>query len=144
MTGWIPLTDQFIAADVIRWDEAVYANSSRRSRRPVKIGTRRVTAEVLKGPDAQGWVGLLVRQCEVLTETVIGHVVEKFRNGRTLRRSRDTILRGKPERLLWTEETARDGVLASLEPAQPAPAPRKRSSTAGQGSKRRKRKTTRK
>lgn len=128
MTGWIPLKNDFIAADVIRWDEAVYAKPGRRSRRPVKIGTRRVTAEVLKGPDADGWVALLVRQCEVLTETVIGQVVEKFKNGRSLRRASDTIVRGKPERLLWTDETARDAVLASLQPDQAAPEPRPRRS----------------
>lgn len=143
MSEWIPLTKDFIAADVIRWDEAVYAKPGRRSRRPAKIGTRRVTAEVLQGPDVEGWVALLVRQCEVLTETVIGQVVENFKNGRFLRRSRDTILRGNPERLLWTDETARDVVLASFEPAQLAPKPRRRSSSPRQGSKRRARKPKR-
>lgn len=70
MTGWIPLTNEFIAADVIRWDEAVYAKCGRRSRCPVKIGTRRVTAEVLKEPDTGGWVALLVRRCEGPTKMV--------------------------------------------------------------------------
>lgn len=129
MSQWIALTKDFIAADVIRWDEAVYAKPGRRSRRPVKIGTRRVTAEVLKGPDAEGWVALLVRQCEVLTETVIGQVVEKFKIGRSLRRASDTILRGKAERLLWTDETARDAVLASFQPDQVAPKPRRSAGT---------------
>ncbi|GMW05875.1 MAG: hypothetical protein AMXMBFR8_06720 [Nevskiales bacterium] len=143
MSDWIPLEKDFIEADVVRWEEAVYAKFGRRSRRPAKIGTRRVTGEVLKGPDGEGWVALLVRQCEVLTETVIGQVVEKFRNGRSVRRSRDTILRGKPERLLWTDETARDVVLASLEPVPLTPK-RRRTPSTGQGSRRRARRPTRK
>jgi hypothetical protein len=118
MGQWISVDKKFIEADVIRWEEAVFARSGRRSRRPIKIGSRRVTAEVTKGPDGDGWVTLLVRQCEVLTETVIGQVVEKFNDGSALRRSRKTILRGAPERLLWTDETARDAVLKSIEPSQ--------------------------
>lgn len=128
MSEWIPLEKDFIAADVIRWDESVFARSSRGSRKPTKIGTRRLTAEVIKGPDEAGWVALLVRHCEILSEAVIGQVVEKFKNGSSLRRSQNTILRGKPERLLWTDETARDAVLASLQPDQVTPQPRRNTS----------------
>jgi hypothetical protein len=128
MTEWIRLTADFIEADVIRWNEAVFARQSRRARQPIKIGTRRVTAEVLKGPDAEGWVALLVRRCEVLSETVIGQTVEVFKNGKSLRRSRNTLLRGEPERLLWSDETARD-VVASAFPAEVSPPKPRRTRT---------------
>ena len=108
MSEWTPLTSGFIAADVIRWEEAVFSKTQRRSRRAMKIGTRRITAEVTSGPDNEGWVTLLVRQCEVLTEIAVGHDVEVFANGAPLRRAISTIMRGKPERLLWSDETARD------------------------------------
>lgn len=120
MGQWIKVDRDFIEADVIRWEEAVFAEPGRRSRRPTKIGTRRVAAEVTKGPDEERWVALLVRQCEVLTETVIGQLVEKFREGKTLRRSLETIVRGAPERRLWTDESARDAVLASTPPGRRA------------------------
>lgn len=123
MSEWIPLTAGFIAADVIRWEEAVFSKAQRRSRRAMKIGARRITAEVGKGPDSEGWVALLVRQCQVLSEIAVGHDVEVFANGTPLRRSVSTILRGKPERLLWSDESARDVVASRFlgvgQPAQP-------------------------
>lgn len=125
MSEWIRLTADFIEADVIRWDEAVFARQGRRARQPMKIGTRRITAEVLKGPDAEGWVALLVRRCEVLSETVIGQAVEVFKNGKSLRRSRSTLLRGEPERLLWSDETARDVVASAFLAEVPPPKPRR-------------------
>ena len=125
MTAWIPLQGGFIEADVIRWEEAVFGRPGRRTKRPMKIGARRVTAEVLKGPDSDGWVALLVRQCEVLSETVIGQVVEAFKNGKEIRRSEKTILRGKPERLPWSDESARDIVASRFLSDRPTPKPRR-------------------
>jgi len=125
MGDWIPLKGGFIEADVIRWEEAVFAPKGRRSPRPIKIGARRVTSEVLKAPDAEGWVALLVRQCEVLSETVIGRTVEVFKNGKNIRRSEKTILRGTPERLLWSDESARDIVASRFLNDRQPPEPRR-------------------
>ena len=123
MTDWIPIAQGFIHADVIRWEEAVYSRPNRRGGRARSIGTRRVTAEVIEGADADGWVLLLVRQCEILSETAIGHVVEEYKNGKELRRSSATIIKGKPQRLLWSDETARDLVASefSVEPQSQKP-----------------------
>lgn len=144
MSAWIPLEKDFIEADVIRWEEAVFATPVRRSKKPMKIGVRRVTAEVLWGPDEGGWVGLLVRQCDILSETVIGQVVEKYKNGCGIRRARGTILRGKPERLLWTDETARNVVASGMpRQAQETPASLHGNSATKKGPSRRSRKRTR-
>jgi len=125
MGEWVPITDKFIEADVIRWREGVFSRPRRRRARVMKIGERRITGEVLKNPDADGWVVLMVRYCEVLSETAIGQIVERFKDGKTLRRSRETILHGEPERLLWSDETARDVVARGFIP-ETAPSPRRR------------------
>jgi hypothetical protein len=104
---WIPIQDSgFIAADVIRWKEGVYAHRRGRNAKAPRLGDRLVTAEVLQGADADGWVQLLVRKCEILLEISIIKpplIAEKTQ----IRRALKTIMRGKPERLLWSDESAR-------------------------------------
>jgi hypothetical protein len=61
MTEWVPVHDGgFIAADVIRWKEGVYTQRRGRKTKAPRLGDRLVTAEVLNGPDADGWVRLLL------------------------------------------------------------------------------------
>jgi hypothetical protein len=105
---WIPCGDGFIAADVVRWKESVWEKRSRRrNARAVNVGERIVTAEVLR-EDAEGWVYLLTRACVLSSERIPGRKVTLLPKGENLRRKRRTIERGKPERLLWSDESARD------------------------------------
>jgi len=101
---WIPCASGFIEADVIRWHESVWHKPRRRRGRAVNIGDRMVTAEVIG--DQGGWVDLLVRDCEVLREPT-NRKVAPLPNDMEVRRKRGTIEKGKPERLLWSDETAR-------------------------------------
>lgn len=100
---WIPCGGGFIAADVIRWTEKVWRDVERR-RQAVNAGERVVVAEVasIEGD----WVELLVRGCTVLSE-MPGWKLEPLEDGVTLRRKRRTIEGGKPERLLWSDESVR-------------------------------------
>lgn len=107
MAEWVPIQDDgFVAADVIRWKEGVYKPRRSRKAKPLRIGDQIVTAEVLKEPDAKGWVRLLVRKCEVLDELTTKKLFPITANTE-IRRARKTIMRGKPERLLWSDEDAR-------------------------------------
>jgi hypothetical protein len=112
MSEWVPIeSGGFIAADVIRWKEGVYSpRRSRKSKAP-RIGDRLVTAEVIKAPDADGWTRLLVRQCEIILEMAVKKP-SLITAGTEIRRSAKTIMRGKVERLLWSDESAR-AVVAS-------------------------------
>ncbi|MGD1063903.1 MAG: hypothetical protein ABR860_11645 [Terracidiphilus sp.] len=104
---WIPCGSGFIAADVVRWKERVWEKRSRRrNARAVNVGERFVTAEVLR-EDAEGWVHLLTRVCDLSSERIPGRKVTLLPKGETLRRKRRTIERGQPERLLWSDESAR-------------------------------------
>lgn len=76
------------------------------------LGERQVAAEVLqRGED--GWVRLLVRACTITKDDVAGRTVQFLKAGEPIRRSIKTLLRGKVERLLWDDESARAAVLAS-------------------------------
>lgn len=109
MEQWVEAKD-FIAADVIRWTEGVFHN--RRRGKALRIGERLVAAEVLqRGED--GWVKLLVRACTITKDEMAGKAIQTFKTGEQIRRAIKTVLRGKPERLLWDDESARAAVKAS-------------------------------
>ena len=102
---WIPCGSGFIEADVIRWKEAVWEKRSRRRNdRAVHIGDRVVIAEVMR---AEGeWLDLLVRCCSVVSKK-FGCKVPALAQNMPVRRKRHTIEKGNPERLLWSDESAR-------------------------------------
>ncbi len=109
MEQWVSAED-FIAADLIRWKEGVFHN--RRRGKALRIGERLVAAEVLhRGED--GWVKLLVRACTIIKDDVAGKTVRPLKAGEEIRRASKSLLRGKVERLLWDDESARATVLAS-------------------------------
>lgn len=107
MDQWIPATD-FIAADVIRWTEGIYDH--RKRGKALRIGERLVVAEVIKRAK-DGWVHLLVRACTITKDEFAGKPILPLKAGEALRRGEKTILRGKPQRLLWEDESARQAVL---------------------------------
>lgn len=95
---------------MIRWTEGVFHN--RRRGKALRIGERQVAAEVLqRGED--GWVRLLVRACTITKDEAAGKAIQPFKSGEQIRRASKTLLRGKVERLLWDDESARAAVLAS-------------------------------
>jgi len=111
MAKWIPCGNGFIEADVVRWKEGVWERRShRRNARAVNVGDRVVTAEVVR-EDADGWVYLFTRACAMSSEKP-GRKVTLLAKGQEVRRKRRTFERGKPERLLWSDESAR-ALLAS-------------------------------
>lgn len=112
MAKWVPCGNEFIPADVVRWKEGVWEKRSRRrNARPMNMGDRLVTAEFIREDEA-GWVFLLVRRCSVVSERT-GYSVPLLPLGQEVRRKRSTLSRGKPERLLWSDESARSAVAGS-------------------------------
>jgi len=108
---WILCSSGFIEADVIRWSEGVWRKPRRNRGRAVNIGDRVVIAEVLR--DDGEWVDLLVRDCTVTSERS-GHPVAPLAKNAPVRRKRHTIAKGKPERLLWSDETVRALLVSRL------------------------------
>lgn len=101
--NWIPCGNGFIEADVIRWKESAWERRGRSKRSSaVNVGDRMVTGEVIR-EDGEGWVHVLVRRYAVVSEKP-GRQVALLAKGAEVRRKRRTIERGKPERLLWSDE----------------------------------------
>lgn len=104
MTIWIPCPEGFIAADVIRWSEGVWGRRGPAKSRAFKIGDRDVTAEVLEGPDKDGFFLLLVRDCKIFSEEPARCKLDRDAE---IRRKGSTIMRGDPDRMIWSDEAAR-------------------------------------
>ncbi len=68
-----------------------------------------MVAEVQR--DQGGWLDLLVRSCTVVEEKP-GHKILPSPVGERLRRKRHTVEKGRPERMLWSDESARAALLA--------------------------------
>lgn len=112
MTEWVAVGGGFIQADVIRWKEGVFERRGPRGRRVVLAGDRMMTAEVLKEADRDGWVFLVVVSCKVGTSRIHRRELIPIKAGTEIKRAYKTIVKGKPERLLWSDENAR-AMLAS-------------------------------
>jgi hypothetical protein len=101
-----------VVADVIRWVEPIWAPPRKKKDKPTKIGEQRISAEVIV---LGSYMGLLVRAVERLS--LIGQGADKnlpvIKVGDTIRRKKSTIDRGQTERLLWSEESVRDGLSLS-------------------------------
>ncbi len=99
---WVSIQDGgLIKADVIRWKEGVYKPRRSRKAKAVRLGEWLVSAEVLQDPDVKGWMRLLVRKCEILSELSIKSP-PPMSSGTEIKRAKKTILRGKAE-LLFVE-----------------------------------------
>ncbi|MGD0949369.1 MAG: hypothetical protein ABSA52_18315 [Candidatus Binatia bacterium] len=77
----------------------------------MNVGDRVVVAEVIR--DEEGWVDLLIRDCTIASEKP-GHKLVPLAKNAAVRRKRHTIEKGKPERLLWSDETVRALLVSRL------------------------------
>ena len=118
MEKWIPCGEKFIVGDVVRWTEAIWLDLKKKKKKGkkkvVKLGARRVTAEVLR-MDASGYVSLSVCQCEIVSnERDLPVRLLTLRKKEIIRKQRSTIGKGSGERLTWSEEGARSLVVSKF------------------------------
>lgn len=123
MTEWYEMRGGVIEADVIRWREPIWQGRGPKGKRRregggfggqklVRVGNRVVSAEVISGPDEDGWLYLLVRQYDNLGYAHPEKLMNPPKVGSTIKRKYKTIMNGDPRRLLWSDENAR-ALLAS-------------------------------
>lgn len=109
---WVLAADGFIEADVIRWTEGIYEKRRGKKGKSRRLGERLVAAEVIEVTD-DGWLTLLVRACTVTKDDLAGARLPPLSAGEIVKRARQTVERGKPERMLWNDEGARKAVIGS-------------------------------
>ena len=124
VTEWWEIRSGFIAADVIKWREPLWRARGPKGRkkqytgegfggqRLVKVGHRVVSAEVIEGPDEDGWVYLLVRQYDNLGYANPERLMKPIKVGERIRRRVGTIMRGDPRRLAWSDEPLRSALVS--------------------------------
>lgn len=119
MTEWWELRGGFISSDVIKWRDPVWAAREPKDRkksytgegfggqRLVCVGRRVISAEVIEGPDEDGWVYLLVMQHDSHGMTPPDKILAAPPVGKEIKRKYKTIMNGEPQRLRWDDENAR-------------------------------------
>jgi hypothetical protein len=117
---WVHCSSGFIEADVIRWREGIWRKPRRKRGRSTHVGDRVVVAEVIR--DDGEWLDLLVRDCSVIIDK-LGNGTALLPKSTEIRRKRHTVAKGKPERLLWSDETVRAILVSRHLGADNPPAP---------------------
>lgn len=115
MTEWFELRGGFIEADVIKWRDPMWQKGRKKQytgegfggQRMVCVGRRVISAEVIQGPDEEGWVYLLVRQYDKHGMTPLDEILMAPPVGKKIKRKYKTIMNGEPERQRWKDEAAR-------------------------------------
>jgi hypothetical protein len=131
-TGWIPCGGEegFIAADVIRFRDGVFERKGPKGRQSsTKIGALEITAQVIREFETRSgvYVALIVQACKVVEDKTGGRKVHPLKTGIEIRRLRASLVKwGWPERLPWTDESARERVVEDMNERSAAPLPKKR------------------
>ena len=120
MTEWFELRSGFITNDVIKWREFIWAAPGPDGRRQkqytgegfggqrrVRVGERVISAEVIQGPDEDGWVYLLLMQYDNLGAAPADKILMPLPIGKQIKRKYKTIMNGEPQRQRWEDESAR-------------------------------------
>ena len=107
---WEKSGGDFVESDVVEWTEAIWPPShSRRRKKSRPWGKQKIVAQIAQ---IEGdFVKLTVLKASVI-ENLIGSDLRPHKVGTTITKKRPTLLRGNPERLLWSEEDVRVALLA--------------------------------
>lgn len=111
MSNWQKIIHPPIHADVIRWIEPIFHYPKSKKSKPTKIGSRSMITEVLKIDG--DWAHLLVKDCTMKSIDTMRNI-EVIKPDTEIKRKMNTLLRNNPERLLWSDETARTEVLKGI------------------------------
>lgn len=102
---------EFVESDVVEWTEAIWPpNHSRRRKKSRPWGKQKIVAQIahIEGD----FVKLTVLKASVI-ENLIGSDLRPHKVGATITKKRQTLMRGEPERLLWSEEDVRRALLVA-------------------------------
>lgn len=102
---WEKSTKEFVVSDVIEWTETIWPPRNPRSRKkPRPWGKQKVTAQITE-IEAE-YIKLTVLKSEII-ENTIGSELKPHKIGSAIIKKKDTILKGEPQRLHWSEEDVR-------------------------------------
>src|SRR5450631_2682752 len=105
---WEHATNSLLEADVIEWTEAIWPPSTSRKKKRRPWGKQTVTGQIT-GTEGD-FVMVLVLKARI-TENNFSSELRTHKVGSTIKKKRQTILKGSPERLHWSEEDVRAALL---------------------------------
>lgn len=105
---WEQSKGDFLESDVVEWIEGIWSPNKFRKRKSRPWGKQKVVAQVasIEGD----FVKLTVLRAAVV-ENLVGSELRPHKVGTTITKKRSTLLKGNPERLLWSEEEVRRALL---------------------------------
>jgi len=108
---WEKSGGDFVESDVVEWAEAIWPPSthSRRRKQSRPWGKQKIVAQIAHIDG--NFVKLTVLKASII-ENLIGSELKPHKVGATITKKRPTLLRGNPERLIWSEEDVRAALLA--------------------------------
>lgn len=110
MMSWTDSDDQLVISDVIEWTETVWPpRKPRRRQRPKPLGRQKVTGQITALEEE--FVTLIVLKSEII-ENPHRADIRPHQVGKAITKKRQTILKGEPHRLHWSEEDVRAVLLA--------------------------------
>ena len=116
--SWEQANGDLLEADVIGWQEAIWPLRKSRRKKPRPIGKQAVVGQIFK---IEGdFITLQVLKAEV-TENLTRRELQPYRIGQTITKKRQTLTRGNPERLHWSEEDVRAALLAERHQTEELP-----------------------
>lgn len=101
---WEKSVENFVESDVIEWTEAMWPPNRNRRKKSRPWGKQKVIAQIA-AVDGD-FIKLTILKSEILENNGVKQLVP-HKVGSTITKKRATLLRGEPERLLWSEEDVR-------------------------------------
>lgn len=114
MMSWTDSDDQLVISDVIEWTETVWPpRKPRRKSKPKPLGKQKVTGQIT-GIEGD-FITLIILKAEI-TDNPHKADIKPHTVGKAITKKRQTILKGEPQRLHWSEEDVRNDLIETGRP----------------------------
>ena len=99
---------EFVEADVIEWTEAIWPPSTSRRRKRRPWGKQTIVGQIAKIDG--DFITVMILKSRI-AENNFSAELRPHKVGTTITKKRQTLLKGNPERLHWSEEDVRAALL---------------------------------
>jgi hypothetical protein len=111
-SNWESTVGELVISDVVEWTETIWpARSSRRKSKPRPIGKQKVTGQIT-GIEGDFITFTILRSA--ITENLNRADIRPYQVGAAITKKRQTVLKGEPQRLHWSEEDVRTALLVQI------------------------------
>lgn len=109
--NWESTVRELVLSDVIEWTETIWpVRKPRRKSKPRPLGKQKVTGQIT-GIEGD-FITLIILKAEI-TDNPHRADIRPHQAGMAITKKKQTILKGEPQRLYWSEEDVRQSLIAS-------------------------------